>query len=119
MAEKQITQEGFVQIAKKFKVLGDPARLQILDFLRQRGELSVGEVTELLQCSQPNASRHLGKLFDARLIARRREGNAVHYFIEDFSVFGLCEAMCGRLEREAEGRLESLYEIPSSTVPTA
>jgi len=119
MAEKQISQDGFVRIAKKFKVLGDSARLQILDFLRQRGELSVGEVTELLECSQPNASRHLGRLFEAGIIARRRKGNVVHYFIEDFSIFDLCEAMCGRLEREAEGRLASLYVVPEKTAPLA
>ena len=117
MTEKQITPEGFVQIAKKFKVLGDPLRLQILDFLRLRKELSVGEMTELLECSQPNASRHLSKLFEAGIVARRREGSTVLYFIEDFSVFALCEAMCGRLEKEAAGRLESLYATPAVTAP--
>ena len=110
LMDKQLTQQGFAQIAKKFRVLGDPVRLRILDFLRQKGELSVGEITKLLDCSQPNASRQLGKLFEEGIVARRRHGNTVFYWIEDFSIFELCEAMCGRLEKEAAGRVESFYE---------
>lgn len=70
----------------------------------------MGEITNRLECSQPNTSRQLTKLFEAKIVARRRDGNTVHYYIEDFTVFDICEAVCGRLEREAAGRLDSLYE---------
>lgn len=35
-------------VAKYFKVLSDPARVRVLELLRERGELSVGELTEAL-----------------------------------------------------------------------
>lgn len=33
-------------VAKYFKVLSDPARVRVLELLRERGELSVGQLTE-------------------------------------------------------------------------
>lgn len=56
-----------------FRALADPTRLRILALVRGL-ELSVGELAEVLQQSQPRVSRHLRILDDARLIERRREG---------------------------------------------
>ncbi len=112
MDEKRLSSEGYMRAAGKFRLLADPCRLRILDLLRRSGELTVGEVGKRLSCSQPTASRQLSKLFDAHMVARRREQNTVYYFIQDESVFELCEAICGRLEREAEIDITSLYETP-------
>ena len=109
---RKLTTEGFVRAAAKFKLLGDPARLRSLDLLREHGQQSVGQIERHLGCSQPTASRQLSKLHEAHMISRRRESNTVYYFIEDESVFDLCEAVCGRLERESAHDLEKLYETP-------
>jgi ArsR family transcriptional regulator len=53
--------------------LGEPARLRLLA-LAATEELSIGELAEVLDESQPNVSRHLGALKQAGLVALRREG---------------------------------------------
>ena len=62
-------------IAARLRVIGDPTRIRILDQLRG-GELSVAQITERLGTSQQNASKHLGVLLQAGIVARRRRGRA-------------------------------------------
>ena len=111
MSRKQLTPVGYEKAASKFKLLSDPSRLRILDLLRRQKEMSVGDIQEALGCSQPTASRQLAKLHKERFLTRRREDTTVYYSITDESVFELCEAMCGRLEREACMELGALYEL--------
>ena len=61
-------------IAARLRVIGDPNRIRILDQLRE-GELSVAQITERLGTSQQNASKHLGVLLQAGVVARRRHGH--------------------------------------------
>ncbi len=110
MSQKTLSKEGYCLAASHFKLLADSTRLRILDLLRKQGEVTVNQVAEYLCCSQPTASRQLSKLFDAHFIARRRDQNCVFYFIEDESVFVLCEAMCGRLESRESSESSSIYE---------
>ncbi len=99
MADKKLlTPEAMSLVAARFKVLGDPMRLRILNAL-QDGERSVTEVTAAVGASQPNVSKHLKTLQDAGLIARRQEGNAVYYAIADETVFQLCEVVCTSLQQ--------------------
>ncbi len=56
-----------------YRVLSEPARLRLLALAAQE-ELSIGELAELLQESQPNVSRHATALRHAGLLGDRREG---------------------------------------------
>ncbi len=56
-----------------YRVLSEPARLRLLALAAQE-ELSIGELAELLQESQPNVSRHTAALRHAGLLRDRREG---------------------------------------------
>lgn len=80
-------------IARRFRTLGEPFRLRILQELEQ-GEKSVGELVEALDGNQPNISKHLQILFDAGLLERRREGTSIFYAISDPMVFKLCTLVC-------------------------
>ena len=62
-------------IAARLRVIGDPNRIRILDQLRD-GELSVAQITERLGTSQQNASKHLGVLLQAGIVARRKHGTS-------------------------------------------
>jgi len=93
---KQMTPEALAQVAARFKVLGEPLRLRILHGL-QDGEMSVSEITEAVESTQPNVSKHLKMLQDAGLVARRQEGNTVYCSIADETVFKLCEVVCASL----------------------
>ncbi|MBN2197100.1 MAG: metalloregulator ArsR/SmtB family transcription factor [Polyangiaceae bacterium] len=59
-----------------YRVLAEPVRLRLLA-LAEAEELSVGELTELLDEGQPNVSRHAGALRQAGLLAERRQGTRV------------------------------------------
>ena len=88
-------------VAERFRTLGDATRLSILQTLRQRGELNVGEICEALDASQANVSKHLRTLAEAGIVSRRREGTAAYYRIVDPSIAKLCDVVCTRLATQA------------------
>lgn len=61
-----------------FDALTDPTRRQILDLLRIQPRL-VGELTELLELSQPGVSKHLRVLRDAGLVNVRQDAQRRWY----------------------------------------
>ena len=87
-------------IAQRFRVIGEPMRIRILDTLRD-GPLTVNELSETLGASQQNVSKHLGVLAQAKIVGREKDGNRVRCFIADESIFELCELVCGGLRRQA------------------
>ena len=82
-----------LRLARIFKALGDPARLQILDILSQReGEVCVcdfeGAVglpgqTASHRPKQPTVSHHLRVLRECGLIDSRKRGRWVYYFLTE------------------------------------
>ncbi len=93
-------------IAQRFRVIGDPMRIRLLDRLRD-GSATVGELVESVGGSQQNVSKHLSVLHQASIVTRTKEGTAVRYSIADDSVFSLCETVCGGLRQQAT-ELESI-----------
>jgi len=89
-------------VAKYFRGLGDPTRLRILEFLRDEGELSVGELVELLGEPQPKVSNHLACLRWCGFIEARREHRTVYNRIADKRVVKLLEVAHALLEDNAE-----------------
>lgn len=86
-------------IAQRFRVIGDPMRIRLLDHLRD-ASATVGELTSALDASQQNVSKHLGVLHQAGIVSRTKEGTAVRYAIADDSVFAICELVCGGLRQQ-------------------
>src|SRR5215207_7575666 len=76
-------------VADLFAVLSEPTRLRILQML-QEGPASVGEIVESLSLKQANASKQLGILHQAGVLARQKEGLTVRYSIRMPLVFDLC-----------------------------
>lgn len=74
-----LTQDESVHYAGLFKVLAEPARLQMLSQLAAAGcrPVSVGELTEMMELSQPTISHHLKVMTEAGLLDRRRDGRCV------------------------------------------
>jgi DNA-binding transcriptional ArsR family regulator len=87
-------------IAQRFKTLSDPTRLRILDTLRDRDEASVSELTDALETSQQNVSKHLAALQAAGYVARRKEKTSALYRISDPAVLELCERVCSGIEAQ-------------------
>ena len=86
-------------IAQRFRVLGEPMRIKLLDALRD-GDATVGELVDRLGASQQNVSKHLAVLHEAGIVARRKEGTQVFYRVVDAGVFELCETVCGSVQRQ-------------------
>ncbi len=85
-------------IAQRFRILGEPTRIHLLDSLRE-GEASVQELADATHASQQNVSKHLATLHAAGIVARRKEGTRTMYCIADETVFDLCEHVCGGLRQ--------------------
>ncbi len=99
-------------IAERFRVIGEPMRIRLLDALRD-GEATVGELTSRLEASQQNVSKHLGVLHQAGVVRREKVGTFVRYSIADDSVFDLCDQVCGGLRRQAGERERILSAVAS------
>ena len=99
-------------VAARFRVLGEPMRIRLLDRLRE-GEATVQELQHALGASQQNISKHLRVLLDAGMVARAKRGTASVYSIADPAVFELCDQVCGGLRRQVSD-LEALL-VPASS----
>lgn len=98
-----LTPEVLDLVAERFKALGEPTRLRILNALRQ-GERTVSELMDETGLGQANASKHLQLLHSLGFVERRKEGLFVHYRLASDEVFQLCDIVCGRLAEEADAR---------------
>jgi DNA-binding transcriptional ArsR family regulator len=97
-------------LAQRFRVLGEPMRIKLLDHLRE-GAASVGELQDALGASQQNLSKHLGILHAAGMVSRTKQGNRTLYAISDPSVFELCDQVCGGLRRQV-AELDAILQEP-------
>jgi DNA-binding transcriptional ArsR family regulator len=88
-------------IAQRFRAMGEPSRLRILQEL-MLGERSVKSLVAALGMAQSNTSRHLQALYDASLVGRRKSGLEVIYFVADPLVERLCELMCSSERKRLE-----------------
>ena len=104
-----------------FQMLADQTRLRALSLIQNEGELSVGELVEALDLSQPKVSRHLGALRNAGLLASQRKAQWVFYHINNalpdwqqqvvaWALIGLMEE--AGLKRDTE-RLSAMQNRPA------
>ena len=96
-------------IARRFRVLGEPTRIRLLDLLREH-DATVTELHEALGASQQNVSKHLGVLLQAGIVTRTKHGTSARYAIADDGVFVLCEHVCGGLRRQL-AELDALLPV--------
>ncbi len=83
------------QLARGFKAIADPARLQLLNFIavQPSGEACVCHLTKPLDVKQPTVSHHLKVLYEAGLLERERRGTWVYYRIVPARLAGLRDAL--------------------------
>jgi ArsR family transcriptional regulator len=69
---------GLAAVLAVLRGVAEPTRFRLLA-LGARGELTVGEIADILGQSQPRVSRHLKRLADAGLFERIPEGTSAFY----------------------------------------
>ncbi len=102
-----MTREALELVAARFRAMGEPLRLRILQDL-EGGERSVSALAERVESTQPNVSKHLKILQDAGLVKRRQQGTTVYYSIADEMVLELCDLICSRLRDRLEAQVGAL-----------
>lgn len=101
-----VSPDAIDAVARRFEVLGEPARLRLLSVLRRDGEQTVGELVEATGFRQSNVSKHLGMMAEEGLLTRRRDGVHVYYALDDPTLGALCMLVSRRLQDENEGAEE-------------
>lgn len=102
-----LTPEVVEMVAARFRILGDPLRIRILQTLLD-GEKNVTEIVSAVGSTQPNVSKHLRILQDAGIVGRRQEGNSVYCSIADETVLDLCDTVCGSIRQQVAATAKAL-----------
>jgi len=91
--------------AQFFRSLGHPARIRVLELLRD-GERSVGELVGEVGLEASHLSQQLGVLRRAGLVTTRKQGTTVYYALATPLIAGLLEQtrliLTGVLNEQAE-----------------
>lgn len=103
----QLSDGALELVAHRFKLLGEPTRLSLLQCLMQN-EKSVNELVSESKGTQANISKHLGILADGGLVTRRKVGVSIYYRIADPSLFTLCDLVCKSLRAQGTETLQQL-----------
>jgi len=80
-------------VAGRFKALGDPTRVAIVNRLAGAGEVCVCDLTDAFDLSQPTISHHLRILREAGLVAGERRGKWAYYRLVPETIAALGAAL--------------------------
>lgn len=78
MTDPQVMAANALRASDFLKALANPHRLLILCHLAE-GEMSVGELEQLLKLRQPTLSQQLARLREDALVDTRRAGKMIYY----------------------------------------
>ena len=83
LVREPLTEDWAGDLARMFKALGDPVRLQLLSRVASHagGEACVCDLSVGLDLSQPTISHHLKVLRKAGLLQCERRGTWVYYWV--------------------------------------
>lgn len=95
----------FDSAAELFALLSTPVRLRLISALCNQ-EKNVSELLQEIDTTQPNLSQHLGTLYRAGILGRRREGTQVFYRVVSERAASLCRAVCTQVALEMDGQAQ-------------
>jgi ArsR family transcriptional regulator len=82
-------------LAARFKALGDPTRVAIVNRLAATDECCVCDLTDAFELAQPTISHHLKVLRDAGLVESSRRGTWAYYRLVPEAMTALRGALGG------------------------
>lgn len=65
-----------------FAGLSCQTRMEIIEILKKKKKMNVTEIAEKFKVSQPTITHHLKFLKDAGILASKKEGRNVFYFLD-------------------------------------
>jgi DNA-binding transcriptional ArsR family regulator len=78
------------RVAARFKALGEPMRLKILQSVCKTPR-TVGDIVAATGATQANVSKHLALLAATGILQREKDGQCVYYGIKDKLAVKMCE----------------------------
>lgn len=94
MSNKKMTRalapEELERMAGRFKALGEPMRLRILQAVC-KSPRTVTDIVAATGSTQANVSKHLALLAAAGILQREKDGQCVYYGIKDRLAVKMCE----------------------------
>ena len=88
-SKRTLTDAELEQIARHFRLLGEPMRLKILQAVCKTPR-TVTEIVAATGATQANVSKHLALLATAGILTRQKDGQCVYYGIKDRLAVQLC-----------------------------
>jgi len=67
--------------ARFFKAMGEPARVQILNYLMLNGRSDIGSITENMPQDRSVVSRHLNQMLEVGILCCEKETRHMYYSI--------------------------------------
>jgi len=83
----------FETVSRYFSLLSEPMRIRILHAIC-KDERTVSEIVSETGATQTNVSRHLGTMYRAGVLTRRKEGNFIYYGVADRALTEICRNVC-------------------------
>src|ERR1017187_3815206 len=85
-----LSEDELSHLAGRFKLLGEPMRLKILQSVCHEPR-TVNDIVKATASTQANVSKHLALLAAAGILEREKDGQCVYYGMKDKLVVQLCE----------------------------
>ncbi len=96
--------------AEMLKVLAQPTRLKILEFLR-KGERCICEIVPAINGEQSNVSRHISLMQKSHLVTTRKDGVRVMVKVKDPKVFEILDKVSAILKNQMKDQEKLLARI--------
>ena len=100
-ADEAGAERVFASAAELFAVLATPLRLRILNAICNQ-EKTVSAIMQVVHSTQPNVSQHLRVLYQAGIVAKRRDGNQMYYRVQSEKAVQLCRTVCTQIAIELD-----------------
>ena len=83
----------YIRHADICKTLSNPKRLEIIDLLRDRAELTASQLIWKIKISKANLSQHMNILVQKGVVKTRRDGINIFYQLSDVRITMACDIM--------------------------
>lgn len=93
---------------KVFKALADVSRRELLDRLRKKGGLSLGELCERYDMSRQAVTKHLALLEAANLVVTKKRGREKLHYLNPTPIHEIYMRWIGKFEKS---HLSALYNL--------
>ena len=95
LSQRNFTSDKLNAVAKIFKTIAHPVKLEILEILEAEEPLDVSSICERINafCETSMMSHHLAKMKDNGILRSQKKGKQVFYTIADRQILSLFDCM--------------------------